>query len=171
MQKRQINIQYFETPFGELILGDFENRLCLCDWRYRKTRNVIDLRIKTGLTADYAEQNTPLITTTIEQLEEYFSKKRTTFEIPILLIGTEFQKEVWTELMQIPYSKTISYSELSKRINNPKAVRAVASANGANAISIIIPCHRVIGKNNQLTGYAGGIAAKEQLLKLENKYQ
>ena len=167
MQKRQIYIQYFKTTFGELIVGDFENQLCLCDWRYRRMRNTIDARLQSGLDAVYEIRNTALIELAIKQFEEYFSKKRKEFEIPLLLVGTEFQKQVWAELMKIPFGSTVSYSELSERINNPKAVRAVASANGANAISIIIPCHRVIGKNNDLVGYAGGLAIKKRLLKLD----
>lgn len=168
MQKQQINIQHFRTPFGELILGDFENQLCLCDWHHRKMRKTIDLRIQNGLNAAYEIQDTQVIRTAKQQLEEYFSKERMHFDVPILLVGTEFQKRVWNELRQISYGKTTSYSAISERINNSKAVRAVASANGANAISIIIPCHRVIGKSNQLVGYAGGIATKQQLLNLEN---
>jgi len=90
------------------------------------------------------------------------------FDIPILLIGTQFQKEVWKALRNIPYGKTISYLELAYKLNNPKAIRAIASANGANAISIIIPCHRIIGSDGNMVGYAGGLKAKKNLLKLEN---
>ena len=96
------------------------------------------------------------------------NKKRTKFELPIKLIGTEFQQKVWEKLQQIPFGKTITYLDLSKDLNNVKAIRAVASANGANAISIIVPCHRVIGKNGDIVGYAGGLKAKKALLVLES---
>ncbi len=85
------------------------------------------------------------------------------------MVGSEFQEKVWTHLQKIPYGETISYKELSRRMGNEMAIRAVAAANGANAISIIIPCHRIVGSKGELTGYAGGIAAKRKLLKLETE--
>lgn len=159
---------YFKTNFGELVIGDYEGKLCLCDWRYRKMRTSIDNRISNYLNARFVEKTTNLIELTKQQLNEYFSKKRNLFELPILMIGTDFQKLVWNELLTIDYGKTLSYLTLSERLNNTKAIRAVASANGANAISIIIPCHRIIGSNGSLVGYAGGIDAKRKLLHLEN---
>ena len=130
-------------------------------------RKVIDERIKKGLVADYQEENSEVTDMTISQLEEYFSGKREVFTIPLLLEGTDFQKNVWEELMKIPFGKTETYLGLSKNLGNELAIRAVASANGANAISIIVPCHRIIGSKGDLVGYAGGIAAKKNLLQLE----
>lgn len=101
------------------------------------------------------------------QLDEYFRGKRKSFDIPLLTVGTDFQKKVWRLLASIPYGSTASYSELSNLLGCPGAVRAVANANGANAISIFIPCHRVIGSDGSLTGYAGGLDAKRFLLDLE----
>lgn len=103
----------------------------------------------------------------ISELEEYFAGKRMEFTIPMLFTGTEFQHRVWTELMRIPYGITISYGELARRIGNPNAVRAVASANATNPLSILVPCHRVIGHDNRLTGYGGGLEIKQMLLTLE----
>lgn len=163
----KIHISYFKTSFGELILGSFNDRLCLADWRYRKMRETINKRIKKSLKTDFIEESSPIIEKTKKQLNEYFTQQRTSFSIELHLIGTDFQKSVWNELIKIPYGKTNSYLQLSKNINNPKAVRAVASANGANAISIIIPCHRIIGSDGKLVGYAGGLPAKNKLLKLE----
>ncbi len=105
-----------------------------------------------------------------QQLHEYFSGKRKIFELPLKLVGTEFQKSVWKALQKIPYGKTASYLDIAKAIGNPKAVRAVGMANNKNKIPIIIPCHRVIGENGKLTGYAGGIWRKEWLLNHEAKY-
>lgn len=104
---------------------------------------------------------------TVLQLDEYFSRKRQDFDIPLLLIGTDFQKHVWRSLMDIPYGVAISYAELARRVGDAKAVRAVASANAANPISILIPCHRVIGSNHKLVGYGGGLSVKKHLLELE----
>ena len=163
----EINIQYFKTPVGEVILGSFEGKLCMADWRYRKMRNSIDSRLQKGLKAKYVEQDTPVLEQTRMQMNEYFHRKRKTFDIPLLMVGTDFQKQVWHGLIAIPYGTTCSYLELSKNIGNEKAVRAVASANGANAISIMIPCHRIIGSDGSLVGYAGGLAAKKKLLQLE----
>lgn len=104
-------------------------------------------------------------------MTEYFNKERDSFSVPLLLAGTDFQKSVWNTLCEIPYGKTQSYLELSRKLNNPKAIRAIASANGANAISILSPCHRIIGHNGDLVGYAGGLKAKKELLLLEGSLE
>ena len=163
--------QIYSSPMGELVLGDYNNQLCLCDWRYRKMRNEVDSRIISGLNATFEEKQTPLLIEVQSQLTAYFDKKRTTFELPLLFVGTEFQQTVWRALQQIDYGTTQTYLGLSKLLNNPKAIRAVASANGANAISIIVPCHRIVGSNQELVGYAGGLSAKKKLLALEQGSQ
>lgn len=164
-----INIKYYKSPVGEILLGSYENALCLADWRNRKKRVEIDSRIQNALGTQYVDKSSDVIEETIRQLEEYFAHKRQEFDIPLLMLGTNFQKSVWRGLLGIPYGKTASYLELAKTIGNEKAVRAVASANGANAISILIPCHRIIGSDGSLTGYAGGLTAKKKLLDLEEK--
>ncbi|MBA5761343.1 methylated-DNA--[protein]-cysteine S-methyltransferase [Vibrio sp. 404] len=102
------------------------------------------------------------------QLDEYFNGIRDRFDLPLAAIGTPFQTQVWQALTTIPFGETWTYQQLADAINNPKAVRAVGLANGKNPISVIVPCHRVIGKNGKLTGYAGGVERKAALLKLEN---
>jgi O-6-methylguanine DNA methyltransferase len=102
-----------------------------------------------------------------KQLGEYFRGTRKTFDIALAPEGTDFQKRVWAELLRIPYGETISYMELAKRVGNPKSSRAVGGANGSNPIWLIVPCHRVIGSNGTLTGYAGGVGIKQALLELE----
>ncbi|MGH9833674.1 MAG: methylated-DNA--[protein]-cysteine S-methyltransferase [Blastocatellia bacterium] len=102
-----------------------------------------------------------------KQLSAYFAGELTEFDLPLAPAGTQFQQCVWAELQKIPYGSTINYGELARRVGNPKASRAVGAANGSNPISIIIPCHRVIGSNNHLTGYGGGIERKRFLLDLE----
>lgn len=111
----------------------------------------------------------PLTIQTIEQLIQYFNGARRVFEIPIVQEGTAFQQKVWNELMNIPYGKTISYQEMSRRLGDPKVIRAAASANGRNHVPIIVPCHRVIGSNASLVGYGGGVWRKKWLLEHENK--
>jgi methylated-DNA-[protein]-cysteine S-methyltransferase len=164
---KHIQIQYYKSPVGEIILGAYDGKLCLADWRYRKRRKSIDKRLQQGLKAEYIEQDAPVLEEAYQQLSEYFHHQRTSFEIPVLMVGTDFQKQVWHGLMAIPYGATASYLALAKNIGNEKAVRAVATANGANAISIIIPCHRIIGSDGSLVGYAGGLPAKRKLLELE----
>lgn len=162
-----ISVQSYHSPYGELILGEFDKKLCLCDWRYRKQRAQIDTRIQKELNATFEENDTPLLRKVKKQLDEYFNKSRTEFSLPLLLIGSDFQKSVWNELIEIPFGATLSYLELSQKLGDEKAIRAVANANGANAISIIVPCHRIIGSDGSLTGYAGGLNAKKKLLQLE----
>ena len=163
-----IQITHHKTSVGELILGSYDNKLCLADWRYRKMRNAIDSRIQKGLNTTYVEESSEIIEKTIVQLSEYFDKERTEFTIPLLFVGTDFQKGVWNSLVKIPFGKTETYLGLSKILGNPKAIRAVATANGANAISVLVPCHRIIGSGGSLVGYAGGLPAKKKLLELEN---
>lgn len=163
-----INITYWKSPFGEIVLGDYDDRLCMCDWRYRKMRSNIDRRVQKFLKSEFVENTTPIILETINQLNEYFEGSRKEFNIPLMLIGTDFQRLVWEALIKIPYGETMTYLQLSKNIGNEKAIRAVSTANGANAISILVPCHRIIGSNGKLVGYAGGLHAKSKLIKMEN---
>lgn len=167
----QICVQYHKTRIGELILGSYEGKLCLLDFRYRKMRSAIDKRIQDGLNAEFTPQDDEILDRTQEQINEYLSGSRTSFDIPLIIVGSDFQKAVWNALMQIPYGKTASYLDLAKVIDNEKAVRAVAGANGANAIAIIIPCHRIIGNNGELVGYGGGLAVKKKLLDLEQGHR
>lgn len=167
----KIYIHEYKSLVGELLLADFKGNILMIDWKYRKQRATIDARIKKHTQTDFVFAKTDLHTEVITQFTEYFNKKRTRFTIPLQFIGTEFQQEVWRNLQKIPYGKTASYQELAKQFTTKKAVRAVASANGMNAISILVPCHRIIGKNGNLVGYAGGLQAKKKLLQIEQSYQ
>ncbi|HWS39772.1 MAG TPA: methylated-DNA--[protein]-cysteine S-methyltransferase [Arenimonas sp.] len=130
-------------------------------------RSVVDSRILRGLDAEFIESDLPVLRETKHQLEQYFRAERKQFELPLLLIGSDFQKRVWDELILVGYGDTASYLDLAERMGNKNAVRAVASANGANAIAIIVPCHRIIGSKGELVGYAGGLRAKQKLLESE----
>jgi len=165
----RIEIQYYKTKIGELILGSFEDKLCLLDFRYRIMRNTVDKRIKGGLNADFIEQDNSVLKETRDQIDEYLIGNRKEFSIQLLMVGSDFQKQVWHELMNVKYGETASYLDLAKKIENEKAVRAVASANGANSIGLIIPCHRIIGSDGKLVGYGGGLAVKKRLLNLEEE--
>ena len=163
----KVSTKIFKSPVGELLIGIYENQLCLCDWRYRRMRAAIDHRICSALRAELVEDSHILQDRCIQQLNEYFSGERIQFDLPLLEVGTEFQKCVWDQLRKIPYSENRSYLWLAEQLQKPQAVRAVASANGANAISIVTPCHRVIGSDGKLVGYAGGLPAKAKLLEIE----
>lgn len=166
-KKNAIKTRMYESPCGTLLLGSFGDKLCLCDWQIEKRRGHVDGRLKRILNAEFEEGTSEVIEQAVRQLDEFFAGKRRVFDLPLLFVGTDFQKKVWSELLNIPFGETISYKEMARRIGLPTAVRAVANANGANPVSIFAPCHRVIGSDNSLTGYGGGLAAKEKLLKLE----
>ncbi len=165
-----IKVMHYHFPCGEMILGSFDGKLCLCDWPDGRRRASTDMRLQRILKAEFVEGSSNVIETVQQQLNEYFLNQRQEFDIPLLFVGTDFQKKVWNELRNIPYGKTVSYGELARRIGMPKAVRAVANANAVNAISIIAPCHRVIGTDGNLTGYGGGLNRKKFLLELEKNF-
>ncbi len=162
-----IRITRYLSPVGEMIVGSYGDKLCICDWVAGRHRAAMDGRIRRCLDAEYEEGTSSVAGRAVEELEEYFAGRRTAFDIPLVFTGTVFQCAVWEELTRIPFGATISYGELARRIRNPKAARAVAAANAANPISIFVPCHRVIGSDHKLTGYGGGLEAKERLLELE----
>ncbi|MCF6236825.1 MAG: methylated-DNA--[protein]-cysteine S-methyltransferase [Gammaproteobacteria bacterium] len=125
-------------------------------------------RLKSSF-SDVVEKEHQVLSRTQLQLDEYFSHQRIIFDLPLYFEGTAFQVAVWNALLKIPYGETRSYSEQAHMVKNPKAVRAIGRTNGLNPISIIVPCHRVIGKSGQLTGYASGLSDKKYLLDLEDK--
>jgi methylated-DNA-[protein]-cysteine S-methyltransferase len=162
-----LSIQPYHCAAGELILGEFDKKICLCDWRFRKSRNQIDERIKNELGATFEEKDTTLLRRAKKQLDEYFSGERTEFDLPFLFVGTDFQKRVWEALPEIPSGKTMSFLELARKLGDEKVVRAVTAAIAANALSILIPCHRITGSDGDLAGYGGGLSAKKKLLRIE----
>ena len=162
-----IRIKRYLSPVGELLVGSFDGKLCICDWAREKRRDVNDRRIQRALRAVYEDGASDTIERAIAQLDEYFARERTSFDISLIFTGTDFQNSVWRELQNIPYGETVSYGELARKLGCPKAVRAVAAANGANPISIFVPCHRVIGSDRKMVGYGGGLEATKGQLTLE----
>lgn len=152
-----------ETPLGTMYSCATNKGICLLEFDNRKK---LDVQFKNlGGTIENGES--PFFTQLRKELEEYFNKERTEFTIPLDFVGTDFQKRVWAELVKVPHGKTVSYKQLANRVGDEKAVRAVANANAMNKIAIIVPCHRVIGSDGSLTGYAGGLDRKQHLLTLE----
>lgn len=163
----KIDTQSYKTKYAEFVMGSYNEKLCLLDFKYRKMRGAVDKRIKQGLQAEFVDRDDWVLQAARSQLDEYLAGNRKVFDLPLLLVGSDFQQSVWRALIEVPYGETSSYLQLSQRIGNTKAVRAVASANGANAIAIIVPCHRIIGSNGDLVGYGGGLPLKKRLLTLE----
>ena len=166
---QQINIQYYNSPCGELILASAGDELCLCDWNEMPCAERNKLRVSQYMKAEFKIETTPILELAKKQLNEYFTGIRKIFDIPLRPIGTDFQKKVWHALLNIPYGETRSYKEIAISMGNPNGTRAVAGAIGSNGISILIPCHRVIGSNHSLTGFAGGLTTKRFLLELETE--
>jgi len=162
-----VDLKRIETPLGTMIACANENGICMLEFSDRKSLSKELEDISKYFKANIVQGENPHFKTLKKELEEYFERKRFDFTVPLAPVGTDFQKNVWEILRTIPYGTTRSYQQQADILGNPKAVRAVANANGLNKISIIIPCHRVIGTNGRLTGYSGGIWRKQKLLELE----
>ena len=147
-------LKVYTSPIGDISIIEEENKI---------------IEISFGVKLGIEKGSSLLLEKTENELQEYFEGKRTEFDIPIKLKRTEFYEKVWNELKKIPYGETRSYGEIAEKIGNPKASRAVGMANHNNPISIIVPCHRVVGKNSKLVGYAGGLDKKKYLIELERK--
>ena len=165
-----ICIQYYNSPCGELVLASLGEELCLCDWNGMPCAERNLCRIGRYVNADFRTEPSSVIEQTKRQLDEDFAGSRKEFDIPLHPFGTDFQLRVWRALFDIPYGETRTYMEIALKIGNAKGVRAAAQAIGANGIDILIPCHRVVGSNNSLTGYTGGLGKKKFLLKIERRY-
>ena len=146
-------IYFYDTPVGKLIIGEENGYITRITWKQ--------------LPKTYLTEETALIRRCKEQLEEYFKGERKVFDLPLAPKGTAFQQKVWKALLDIPYGETVTYGDVAKKLGS--SARAVGSAVGRNPISLILPCHRVVGAKKQLTGYAGGLERKQYLLALEKK--
>jgi methylated-DNA-[protein]-cysteine S-methyltransferase len=151
--------QIDDSPVGPLLLAGDHDALHVLSFGVGSRPREID--------ANWQPDTRGVLTNVRKELDQYFAGRLRQFSTPVAFTGTQFQNSVWQELRRIPYGETISYLDLAKRISNPKAVRAVGMANGANPVAIIVPCHRVIGSNGSLTGFGGGLPTKRALLELE----
>jgi methylated-DNA-[protein]-cysteine S-methyltransferase len=156
-----LSFKIIDSPIGKLKLVASDKGLAAILWEDDDPRRV---RLK-----EVVENPTnAILIQTEKELEEYFSGTRSTFSVPLDTHGTEFQKNVWNALLKIPFGETRTYGQLAKELGHPKAMRAVGAANGRNPAAIVVPCHRVIGADGKLTGFAGGLEAKAHLLNLES---
>jgi len=168
--KLVINIERFTTPLGPMFACATEKGICLLEFTNRKMLETEFRELAKKLNAVILPGENPHLQQLRNELHEYFEGKRKDFSVLLHMIGTPFQQNVWQALLKIPYGETRSYQEQSIALNNRKGIRAVASANGFNKIAIVIPCHRVIGKDGNLTGYAGGLERKKWLFDHERKF-
>ncbi len=166
-KKNIIHTNEIKLPLGTMIVGATPRGICLLEFDIPERLDMQFKRLEKLFSASISHGKSPFFAQLSRELSEYFANRRTAFSVPLDIKGTKFQKSVWQTLLEIPYGTTVSYQEQAIAMGNPKAVRAVASANRANRIGILIPCHRVIGKNGSMTGYGGEIWRKEYLLTLE----
>ena len=169
LSKARINYQYYLSPCGKLMLASLGNELCLCDWSEQPCALRNKRRLVRLLNAEFHEASSVVIRLAAAQLDEYFAGRRTLFSVPLRFVGTDFQLRVWHTLLETPYGEMRTYRDIARLVGNEKGVRAVAQAIGANGLSIVCPCHRIIGSDGSLTGYAGGLEAKRLLIELERR--
>ncbi len=155
------------TPLGPMLAGANDQGICLLEFTDRRMLETQLARLKKSLKSELLPGQSPHFDNLQTQLEEYFNGKRREFDLPLVFMGTPFQKQAWRALLDIPFGSTRSYKEQARALGRPEAVRAVGKANGDNPISIVVPCHRLIGSNGELVGYGGGLWRKRYLLNLE----
>jgi len=159
-----------QSPLGDMICGTTENGICFLEWHDRGGVDKILARVEKRYQFNLQEGDHFLLQSMEDELREYFTGDTQSFATPLDLKGTPFEMRIWKELQKLPYGTTSTYHRIAKLIGNPTASRAVARGNGANYLSIIIPCHRVIGADGSLTGFGGKLWRKKYLLELEGKY-
>lgn len=157
-----------QTPVGDMVLGSITDKICFLEFYLPERYKEMSGKLRKVFDAELIEGTNDVIEQAEKELQEYFAGKRKNFTVPLDLRGTEFELKIWDQLLKIPYGQVCSYSDIAKRIHNPKSVRAVGGANHSNPVAIIVPCHRVVGKNGSLTGYGGGMDKKRLLLDLES---
>ncbi len=150
-----MNSAFYKSPVGWLEIVE-------------ENDSIVEVKFLEDVSFSEPQNTTGILKNAVQQLEQYFSGSRTKFQLPLAPKGTDFQKKVWDELQSIDFGKTVSYMDMAKRLGDPKVIRAAGTANGKNPIAIIIPCHRVVGSDGSLTGYAGGLKRKQWLLEHES---
>ena len=159
--------KHISTPIGPLVIGSFEDKICFLEFYLPQRYKEMSGKLLKTFDAEILEGTNAVLEQAEKELQEYFDGKRKVFTVPLDLRGSEFELKVWNQLLKIPYGQVCSYSDIAKRIRKLQSVRAVGGANHNNPVAIIVPCHRVVGKNGSLTGYGGGMDKKRFLLELE----
>jgi AraC family transcriptional regulator of adaptative response/methylated-DNA-[protein]-cysteine methyltransferase len=162
-------VRRLATPLGPMIAGATKDGLCLLEFSDRRMLERQMRALRTRLRCHFLPGCNSILEQAAHEVQAYFAGRRQAFDVPIVMPGSDFQRRVWEQLRSIPYGARASYGEVARAIGRPSAARAVARANGDNRIAIVVPCHRVVGRNGQLTGYAGGLWRKRKLLELESR--
>jgi len=162
-----VHLTRIVTPLGPMLAGATENAVCLLEFADRRKLELQLRRVRKRFNAFFLAASNPILEQLKSELEKYFAGTLQQFTVPLVVPGSDFQQSVWEKLREIPYGSTVSYTNIAVALRAPRSVRAVARANGDNRIAILIPCHRVIGANGDLTGYGGGLWRKKRLLELE----
>jgi O-6-methylguanine DNA methyltransferase len=170
MPEKLLVLQRFDSPLGQMVMVARNNYICRIDFE-TLSHQPFDSKALERKGSRIVEQETEVLAEAQRQLEEYFGGKRFEFDLPLAPEGTTFQQQAWQALREIPYGETRSYQQQAERLGDARFARAVGHANGRNPISIIVPCHRVLGKNGKLTGFASGVDKKAKLLELETRYR
>ena len=170
MPEKLLVLQRFDSPLGQMVMVARNNHICRIDFE-TLSYQPFDSKALERKGLRIVEQETEVLAEAQRQLEEYFDGKRFEFDLPLAFEGTTFQQQAWQALREIPYGETHSYQQQAERLGDARFARAVGHANGRNPISIIVPCHRVLGKNGKLTGFASGVDKKAKLLELETRYR
>ena len=170
MPEKLLVLQRFDSPLGQMVMVARNNQICRIDFE-TLSYQPFDSKALERKGSRIVEQETEVLAEAQRQLEEYFGGKRFEFDLPLAPEGTTFQQQAWQALREIPYGETRSYQQQAERLGDARFARAVGHANGRNPISIIVPCHRVLGKNGKLTGFASGVDKKAKLLELETRYR
>jgi O-6-methylguanine DNA methyltransferase len=170
MPEKLLVLQRFDSPLGKMVMVARNNHICRIDFE-TLSYQPFDSKALERKGLRIVEQETEVLAEAQRQLEEYFGGKRFEFDLPLAPEGTTFQQQAWQALREIPYGETRSYQQQAERLGDARFARAVGHANGRNPISIIVPCHRVLGKNGKLTGFASGVDKKAKLLELETRYR
>jgi AraC family transcriptional regulator of adaptative response/methylated-DNA-[protein]-cysteine methyltransferase len=169
--ERCVLVRWLESPLGPLVAGATEEGVCLLEFTDRRQLEGQCREVRRRFGCEIAPGSNEHLDRLAAELNDYFAGSARGFSVPLVAPGTSFQKRVWQELLRIPYGRTISYEELARRVESPRAIRAVGTANGTNRIAIVIPCHRVVNKGGKLGGYGGGLWRKQFLLDLEQGQQ
>lgn len=176
MVRSELFVFRYSSPCGDLLLGEHGGRLCLCDWCGADEPVCVKRSVVQRLNAECRWERAELIDVAVSQLDEYFGLKnddvtavsvREQFDVPLMLVGTPFQQRVWSALTEVPFGSTVSYGAFARSLGYERGFQAVAQAVGANPLSVILPCHRIVGGDGSLTGYSGGLDAKRWLLEWE----
>jgi AraC family transcriptional regulator of adaptative response/methylated-DNA-[protein]-cysteine methyltransferase len=162
-----IRVSPTSTPLGPMLIGATDDELVLLEFVDRRQLAAEIRKIGRRLGAVFVPDSSPLIERVTAQLGAYYAGTRRNFDVPVRLVGSDFERSVWSALLEIPFGETRSYAEVAATVGRPSAVRAVGRANGMNAVAIVVPCHRVVGSDGRLVGYGGGLWRKERLLELE----